>query len=109
MLNLISEFQVADIDLVISKLHKGHLWYFCGGCKIPHSVPVDRWQWNYETAEPTLHPSVRHFYRRPDGQEVTTCHYFLRSGVMLFCDDSNHSLAGKHVKLEPFDLSKWLG
>ncbi len=52
--------------------------YRCPGCEMPHSVEAARWNFNGDVERPTLSPSVRHYYKHPDGHEVTTCHYFVR-------------------------------
>lgn len=77
----------------------GNLAFFCPGCKHCHAIPAEQWHWNGDRDAPTLSPSVRHFYERK-GRRVTTCHYFLRQGVLLFCGDCQHELAGQKVPLE---------
>lgn len=81
----------------------GWLEHGCPGCGHRHTVPVDgsgghTWKWNGSTDNATLTPSVRHYYTK-DGQEITTCHYFITDGNIQFCGDSRHALAGKTVPL----------
>lgn len=82
------------------------LVYYCPGCKYEHSVPVNTtqhvkgsWLWNGDVDKPTLTPSVRHYYTKPKGGEVTTCHYHLREGVLDYCGDSQHVLKGQKIAL----------
>ena len=85
--------------------HSGetYLRYRCPGCKHDHSVPAQRWHWNGSVDTPTLHPSVRHFYTRPEGGEVTTCHYHIKEGKIEFCGDCPHWLKGQTVDLPDID------
>lgn len=54
---------------------------------------------------PTFSPSLRVYHPKHTnerGEEVperTLCHLFLRDGVLEFCGDSPHKLAGQHVQL----------
>lgn len=73
--------------------------YTCPGCKHEHSVNGKRWNWNGDVDKPTLSPSVRHYYTRPDGTEVTTCHYHIKAGMIEFCDDCQHDLSSRTVEL----------
>lgn len=76
------------------------LWFHCPGRKSPHRVSVNRdrktagaWKWNGSTSRPTLSPSVNH---------PGICHFKLKDGIIDFCDDSKHDLAGQKVPLEEF-------
>lgn len=73
--------------------------YWCPGCKMCHSVPKARWSYNGDDIKPTLSPSVRHFYTLEDSV-VTTCHYFIQQGYIVYCSDSPHEFAGKTVPME---------
>ncbi len=72
----------------------GTLLYLCPGCRQHHGVNAARWNWNGDLEAPTLSPSVKHTY--PDG---TVCHYFIRGGLIEYCSDSAHSLAGRTVPM----------
>ena len=52
------------------------------------------WTWNRSEIRPTLTPSIR----TTDGTIV--CHSFVTDGMVHFCGDSTHELAGKIVPLE---------
>lgn len=73
-----------------------HIRYECPGCKRQHSVPANRWNWNKSLDKPTISPSVRHFIPvcQHNKVEKTICHYFIREGMIIFCDDCEHSLKG---------------
>ncbi len=55
------------------------------------------WKWNRSETNPTLTPSIR----TTDGTIV--CHSFVTDGMVHFCGDSTHELAGKIVPLEEVD------
>lgn len=85
---------------MISKLIHGCLFYWCEGCKHAHNVPIDRWTWNNDLENPTISPSVRHFYNHPyDWREITTCHYWIKNGSIEYCGDCEHELKGQIRKL----------
>jgi hypothetical protein len=78
------------------------LWW-CPGCKMPHSVPVNGprgWTWDGNLERPTLSPSV--LIRMPSGAppKQRICHSFVRDGRMDFLSDCTHKLAGQTVELE---------
>ena len=78
--------------------------YYCPGCQHDHAVPAKRWNFNGNVDKPTLSPSVRHFIPAGEhGPEQTTCHYFVRNGVIQYCGDCQHDLAGKHVPMKDMD------
>lgn len=86
------------------------LAYWCQGCDGIHMVNVEpgsdrpRWEWDGNTASPTLAPSIREFWParaadddHPARAESTRCHHFLRAGVIEFLSDSEaHQVRGKH-------------
>ena len=86
---------------MITKLTKGgDLIYWCEGCGHCHCIPAQRWNFNGSLESPTLSPSVRHFYRHPETEaEITTCHYFLKNGVLEYCGDCQHEFKGTNRKL----------
>lgn len=86
----------------VTRIHGGvqHVWYHCPGCKHLHGVPSERWNWNGDTEMPTLWPSVRHFIPAGEwGPEKTTCHYFVLGGLIKYCGDCEHELAGKTMPM----------
>jgi hypothetical protein len=65
-----------------------------------HVLP-DTWQFNGDLERPTFSPSFRHSAPDPDhpGTNVSVCHYILTAGILHFCSDSMHKLAGQQVPL----------
>jgi Family of unknown function (DUF6527) len=83
------------------------LFHWCPGCREIHGVEVDErnkpcWKWNGSVDKPTYQPSVLHFTTDPDThQRETLCHYFVADGMIAFCGDSPHALAGLTVPIPP--------
>lgn len=80
-----------------------------------HILP-DRWQFDGDLENPTFHPSFRHtgcqleivngkwvepwWKRDAEGNTIPSCcHYVLTKGILNFCVDCTHSMAGKVVPL----------
>ena len=76
----------------------------CPGCKCTHEVPVpphrQAWDWNGSLESPTLSPSVLVSYDpNPPPDRPAVSHLFVRFGLVQFCGDSKHELAGRTVPL----------
>lgn len=98
------------------------LWYYyhqCPACKHPHQYVVASddqcryWKFNHNVLKPTFYPSMRRestIPRTPEEQRqrvtYTECHYFVRDGMIDFCTDSPHHLAGKTVPLPEWPKKK---
>lgn len=105
----------------------GGIMWFCPGCRCGHRVWVrepspsgSRWTWNGDMEKPTVSPSILITSMRAEPpvtsenyeqwkanpweqKEVEKrCHSHLINGVIEFCTDCSHELAGKHVPLEAF-------
>lgn len=91
--------QEPDVD-VVKLLPSGNLVFYCPGCKDLHLVDAARWNWNKNTIQPTLSPSVLHFIERQGGARQTICHYFIEAGVIKYCGDCPHDLADQQVVME---------
>lgn len=81
-----------------------------------HGLP-DGWKFNGDLERPTFTPSFLHsgkqtvkvngrwtgdWVRDADGKPLTyVCHYLLTNGILHFCSDCTHDLAGKSVPLPP--------
>lgn len=82
----------------------GLLMHWCPGCKSRHYIDTQEpngsgaiWRWDGNAEAPTFSPSVN---------IVGQCHYFITSGQIQFCGDSQHALAGQTV---PFpDIPDWV-
>lgn len=75
--------------------------HWCPGCKFLHAIPGGSgWKFNGDFASPTFEPSVKHTSIFNDtSRRATVCHYFIRSGVIQFCGDCTHDLAGQTIPL----------
>jgi hypothetical protein len=99
----------------------GRWLHWCPGCEETHQLP-DSWTFDGNIEKPTFTPSFKHSGMRTvtvDGkwtgewvQDANgscvpfVCHYILTAGVLNFCSDSTHTLAGKAILLPP--LPAWL-
>jgi hypothetical protein len=85
------------ISDVLRRSTAGYLHY-CDGCDSWHLINVDvpneytgaRWTFDGNVDAPTFSPSVN---------IVGKCHYFITKGMIQYCSDSKHRLAGKTVPL----------
>jgi len=90
----------------------GHSWlsFWCPGCKRPHAIPFVNapvspphpsplWAYDGNPVQPTITPSLR-IMTENEGQ--SQCHVMVTKGVLNYCADCKHSLAGKSVPMEPF-------
>jgi hypothetical protein len=70
---------------------------WCPACRSIHLLNVHqagpRWTWNGDTERPTFEPSVR------VRSGAYCCHYFVRDGQIMYCNDSTHELAGQTIAL----------
>lgn len=80
----------------------GLFLFWCPGCREPHpywvkpqSPGAAAWAFNGDKERPTFTPSLLVY---PSGT-TPRCHLFLTDGVIHFCGDSQHELAGKSVPL----------
>lgn len=48
---------------------------------------------------PTFTPSFKHGWRSSKGDHI--CHYVLTAGVLTYCADCTHAMAGQVVPLAP--------
>lgn len=79
--------------------------HWCPGCDEMHVLPWKRGGWTFDgnLIAPTFTPSFKHSGRHfcPDGVTPVeyVCHYILTAGVLNFCSDCTHALAGQSVPL----------
>ena len=93
--------------------------FYCPGCDhIHHYItkytgePVDSkelpeshrplWVWNGDKVKPTFRESLLYpeiYQNNGNGNKIGRCHLFVTDGVIQFCSDSTHALAGKNVPL----------
>jgi hypothetical protein len=82
---------------VLEKIDEGYM-HWCDGCdsyhlinvEIPNSHTGAKWTFDGSVEAPTFSPSIN---------IVGQCHYFIRSGMIQYCTDSKHRLAGQTVPL----------
>ena len=78
------------------------MYFWCPGCGHCHSYEVPRWNFNGNFQSPTFSPSLRVYTpATEDRPEHTYCHLFVEEGVIKYCPDSPHKLAGQNVTMEP--------
>jgi len=88
---------MAKISSVLRKCEGGYL-HWCDGCDSYHIINVEtpnahtgaKWTFDGNVESPTFSPSIN---------IVGVCHYFIRQGMIQYCSDSKHSLAGTTVPL----------
>lgn len=109
---------------VSSKLRRQSNGYahWCPACGETHPLP-DGWEFDGNLECPTFTPSFKHtgaqrivtergdwtgeWKRDANGKPLAgVCHYVLTAGVLNFCNDCTHAMAGKAVPLP--DLPAWL-
>jgi hypothetical protein len=85
--------------------------HWCPACEDVHGLP-DGWAFNGDLERPTFLPSFKHTLHRfrggltPEGLGIGPrydhiCHYMLTAGMLQFCGDCTHALAGQTVALPP--------
>jgi hypothetical protein len=89
---------------VLEQTTDGVLLFYCPGCQQLHGVWVDspnpktgaKWTWNGDFFKPTFSPSI--LVNGVNGSHFR-CHSFIRNGVIEYCSDSEHRMAGKSISL----------
>lgn len=83
----------------------GNFMHYCPGCKMLHSINTKTrninnaiWSFNGDQNKPTFAPSINIRWEPVKGQ-AGRCHYFIKDGMIEYCSDSTHELAGKTVEL----------
>jgi len=86
---------------------KSWLSFWCPGCKHPHAIPFINapqgapglWAYDGKKECPTITPSLRVM---AGSSEESQCHVVVTSGILNYCSDCKHSLAGKSVPMVDF-------
>ena len=90
--------------------------HWCPGCKCAKAIHVQKpstytgaqWTFDGNFEAPTFSPSILCFSQGGkwegdkwvrEGPRITTCHYFIRNGMIQFLSDCAHALAGQTVPL----------
>lgn len=95
--------------LKITNVNEGHqsAWFWCPACQghhpftIKHPVASKAWSFDGNMTKPTFSPSLRVY--GPKGND-TACHLFVRNGMIEYCGDCPHELAGKTIPMTPHRL-----
>lgn len=108
---------------MLRRTEGGYSWY-CPACKEIHPLP-DGWTFNGDIRCPTFSPSFKHTghqiekdadgkwtgrwlmesgeakaVRRPDDKpKPWCCHYTITNGVVAYCGDCTHAMAGKTISM----------
>lgn len=85
--------------------------FWCPGCREVHQYIVrsdgnrPAWTFNGNAESPSFEPSLLHPRSNPtrDPRFVGRCHLFVRNGMIEYCSDCEHDLAGKTVPMETLD------
>lgn len=91
----------------------GGYGHWCPACAALHFFTVRKpgdaerpaWSFNGDRNKPTFAPSMRRKSSRPTEKTERVCHYFLTNGVLDYCADSTHKLAGQKCDLPPLPAS----
>lgn len=77
--------------------------FWCPGCKCGHAVYLTeknernaQWTWDGNLEQPTFSPSFLHDLHKP------RCHCIITKGIIHFCADCEHELAGQIVPMVAF-------
>lgn len=84
----------------------GNYMHYCPGCKQLHMINTlvrnnngAIWSFDGDVNNPTFSPSIHIHSTDAKGNRHTSCHYFIKSGYMHYCNDSRHELSGQIVEL----------
>lgn len=83
---------------VLRPAKSGGYFHHCPGCNEPHRLP-EGWHFNGDLVRPTFSPSFKHTWRYGGGRTERCCHYIVTAGMLHFCGDSTHALAGQIVSI----------
>jgi len=86
-----------EMALMVKSDDGGRVLYrfWCFACARQHEIN-DTWEVSDGVNGPTVNPSVR--VRSGNEAGETVCHFFIRDGTMVYCEDSTHKWAG-HIQI----------
>lgn len=78
----------------------------CPACGCAHMVLTDgkkspNWTFNGDIENPTTNPSIR--VRTEFNKIPKTCHFFIKNGMIEYCGDCTHDLAGQKIQLPEWE------
>lgn len=102
--------RMGQVSRYLRKTESGYT-HWCPACKEMHPLP-NGWNFNGNVDRPTFTPSFKHdglkTMKDSNGQWTgeweyaangdpirEVCHYILTDGILNFCSDCTHSMAGK--------------
>jgi hypothetical protein len=105
---------MGQVSAKLRRVERGYS-HWCPGCGEMHVI-FDSWTFDGNLESPTFNPSVKitgkkvvvdqkgewtgEWVRDASGNAIDDCcHYHLTAGVLKFCGDSKHALAGHNVPL----------
>ncbi|SDI54833.1 DUF6527 family protein [Pseudomonas abietaniphila] len=118
--------EIKTVGACLGQGAEGSIWFFCPGCKGPHSIKVNspntpgpNWGYNGNPDSPTFTPSVltTGFEHVTEEEHATlmagghveprpfVCHSFVTEGRIQYLSDSTHALAGQTVDLPDWETS----
>ena len=77
--------------------------FFCRGCQETHVFWTSGklvWHFNGDASKPSFSPSLLNTWTNHDEGVQERCHLFMTDGVISYCTDCTHSLAGTSYQLE---------
>lgn len=85
----------------------GHWMFWCPGCDCAHVYkvvpPEPTWTFDGNEDKPTFMPSLKCTWPELDEDDKVIgqncCHLFVRDGMIQYCGDCTHELAGKTVPM----------
>ena len=95
--------------------------FYCPGCKREHAYRIQEadkpvgggpiWSWNGSYEKPTFSPSLLNHEVKADPGDphpefaLPRCHLFINNGMIDYCGDCTHELAGRQVPMVDVDLN----
>lgn len=80
--------------------------HWCPACDGAHFICTEgaapNWTFDGNVDAPTFAPSVKITGGANGSDHV--CHYHIEAGIIRFCSDSTHALAGQNVDMPPHEL-----
>jgi hypothetical protein len=85
--------------------------HWCEACESIHCFRIEHpfnangptWKFDGNMDSPSFHPSMRLFTGHKNSPN-TVCHYFVKGGMIDYCNDSPHRLRGQKIELLHVDV-----
>lgn len=76
----------------------GYIFY-CPACDVGHQFFKGHWSFDGDMEKPTFNPSLKNSWTEGEQHIPMVCHLFLRNGIIEFCGDCTHAMAGQKMPL----------